>query len=181
MMKIFLIGYRCTGKTTVGKIIADRLNFRFLDTDHMVETSENRTVRQIVDSEGWQEFRELEKKALLSLELFENIVVATGGGIILDPDNINFLKKNGTAIWLESDIEMIVQRLNTDRSSFSQRPEFTDMGLKEETKKIMSQRRHLYEDCSDFRIDTSVESPETISLKIIDYILKHNSKETLKE
>ena len=87
-MKIFLIGYRCSGKTTIGKILAQDLNFDFIDTDQMIEQKAGLSVTQIVEQHGWSRFRLLEKKTVLNIKNFKKAVIATGGGVVTDPDNI---------------------------------------------------------------------------------------------
>ncbi|MBU1340768.1 MAG: shikimate kinase AroL [Proteobacteria bacterium] len=166
-MKIFLIGYRCTGKTTIGKLLANRLNIDFIDTDHLIEQSADASILQIVEKQGWEKFRHLEKKMLLNTKNMKNSVIATGGGIILDPDNQQYIKNNGFSIWLDADINTILHRLNTDHKTPDSRPSLTDNDLLKETEDILKQRKPLYEKTADIRIDTSVVSPEEI-VNIID-------------
>ncbi len=90
-MKIFLIGYRCTGKTTLGKILAHRLNFDFIDTDQLIEQSFGLTIRGIIEKHGWEKFRQLEKNTLLNTKKNKNTIIATGGGIIIKHDNKQFI------------------------------------------------------------------------------------------
>ena len=166
-MKIFLIGYRCTGKTTIGKVLADRLNFDFFDTDLLIERGSGLTIAQIVEKYGWKEFRVLEKKSLLNTKNFKNTVIATGGGIIIDPENQTFLKKNGFCVWLDANLETILYRLKTDNKTCSSRPSLTNKDLLNETKELINRRKPLYEQTAKIRIDVSYQTPEEIA-NIID-------------
>lgn len=161
-MKIFLIGYRCTGKTTIGKILADRLNHNFLDMDQMIEQQTASTISNIVDSYGWGYFRQMEKKILFNTVTENDVVVSTGGGIVIDPENLIFLNKNGYTIWLDANIQTILLRLNSDPSTHSSRPSLTLKNLSEETKELLGIRRPLYKKAAHFKITTDFYTPQEI-------------------
>jgi len=161
-MKIFLIGYRCTGKTTIGKILADRLKFDFIDTDRLIEQKTGSSILQIVEKHGWGKFRQIEKEMLFNTKNNENAVIATGGGIIIDPENQDFIKKSGFCVWLDADIKTILFRLNTDKKTRESRPPLTDQNFLKETEELVSSRKPLYEKTSHVRIDTSFHTSEEI-------------------
>lgn len=171
-MKIFLIGYRCTGKTTIGKMIARRLNFNFIDTDHLIEKHLGLTILEIIEKQGWGKFRQIEKQILLDTKNNINTIISTGGGIIIDRDNQQFIKKNGVCIWLYADIQTIIARLNYDNKTLSLRPALTNKDLVEETNEIVKKRIPLYKNTSHIKIDTSFNTPEEI-VNIIDRRLKN--------
>jgi len=166
-MKIFLIGYRCTGKTTIGKILADRLDFDFIDTDRIIEQETESTILQIVEKHGWGKFRQLEKQTLFNTKNNRKIVIATGGGIIIDHENQDFIKKSGFVVWLDADIKIIMSRLNTDHKTGESRPSLTHKDLLKETDELLSLRSPLYEKTAHLKIDTSSRTPEEI-VNIID-------------
>ena len=166
-MKIFLIGYRCTGKTTIGKILADRLNLDFFDTDLIVEQVSGLNISQIVEKYGWKKFRRLEKDILFNTKNNEDAVIATGGGIIIDPENQDFIKKNGFCVWLDADLKTILHRLNNDNKTCLSRPSLTNKDLLKETEELISLRNPLYEQTANIRIDVSYQTPEEI-VNIID-------------
>ena len=166
-MKIFLIGYRCTGKTTIGKILADRLNFDFFDTDLLIEHVSGLNISQIVEKYGWKKFRRLEKDILFNTKKNEDAVIATGGGIITAPENQNFIKKNGFCVWLDADLKTILHRFNNDNKTCLSRPSLTNKDLLKETKELISLRKPLYEKIANIRIDVSSHTPEEI-VNIID-------------
>jgi len=165
-MKIFLIGYRCTGKTTIGKILAEHLNLNFIDTDMLIEQHARLSILQIVEKYGWGKFRQIEKEVLFTTQDNTNVVIATGGGIIINPENQIFIKKNGTCVWLDADLNTILHRLNTDKKTRETRPSLTNDNIIKETKEGLNLRRPLYEKTSHIKIDTTFHAPE----KIVDMI-----------
>ncbi len=171
-MIFFLIGYRCTGKTTTGQILAENRGFDFIDLDHAIEIESKSNITQIVEKYGWDRFRELENRALFNLKNNTNLVVATGGGIITKPDNLKFIKKSGFVIWLDADIKTILHRLKNDISTLSSRPSLLGKDIIEETEELLKQRKPLYEKCAHMKIDTKDTTPETIA-NIISRRIKH--------
>ncbi|MCK5696026.1 MAG: shikimate kinase [Desulfobacula sp.] len=161
-MKIFLIGYRCTGKTTIGKILAHRLNFYFFDTDLLIEQVSGLNISQIVEKYGWKKFRVLEKENFFNTKNNENAVIATGGGIIIDPENQDFMKKNGFCVWLDANLKTILHRLNNDNKTCSSRPSLTNKDFLKETEELINLRKPLYEQTANIRVDTSFQTPKEI-------------------
>ena len=172
MMKIFLIGYRCTGKTTIGKKLAEQFNFTFVDTDEIVQQLENKSIQQIVEASGWEKFRQLEKKALQRTLNMNNAVVSTGGGIILDSDNRSSIRSNGHCIWLSATEEIVLERLNNDTKTDATRPRLSNLELLEETRQMMQKRYLLFERTCHIKIDTGtknvVECVNTICRRLKD-------------
>ncbi len=165
-MKIFLIGYRCTGKTTIGKILAKRLNYDLFDIDRIIEQQSGSSIAKLVQVHGWNYFRQFEKETLLKTEILKDTVVSTGGGIVTDSENLIFLKKNGYAIWLDADIKTILSRLDSDPSTQSSRPSLTNKNLMEETAELLRIRNPLYEKAAHLRIKTDFQTP----LEIVTFI-----------
>jgi len=161
-MKIFLIGYRCTGKTTIGKILAHRLNLDFFDTDLLIEQINGLNISRIVKKSGWEKFRRLEKEVLFNTKTNKKAIISTGGGIIIDPANQRFIKKNGFCVWLDADLKTILYRLNNDNKTSSSRPSLTNKDLLKETKELIDLREPLYEQTANIRIDTTFQTPEEI-------------------
>jgi len=161
-MKFFLIGYRCTGKTTIGKILADRLHYDFIDMDRIIEQQTGSIIANLVEAHGWNYFRQIEKEILLNTIKMEDKVISTGGGIITDLENLIFLNKNGYNIWLDADIKTILSRLNSDPSTQASRPSLTPKNLIEETEELLNARRPLYEKTAHLKIKTDLLTPEEI-------------------
>jgi shikimate kinase len=154
-MKIVLIGYRCTGKTSVGKRLAERLGIPFYDTDELVQRDAGKTIRELVDQEGWDAFRARERAIIKQLPLSADAVIAAGGGAIMDAANRKALKHKGLCVWLMADVRTIVERMRDDKASAAQRPPLSGDGLEQETAKILEARRPFYQEMADCTIDTS--------------------------
>ena len=153
-MNIFLIGYRCSGKTETGKLIAGILNRQFIDTDFKVVEEEGMTISEIVDKKGWDFFRKKETDVLKKVCIHDKLIVATGGGIILNKENRANMKKNGTIVWLKATFSTIKKRIILDSKTKNFRPSLTSKELDEEIKETLLLRKPYYEKAMDFSIDT---------------------------
>ncbi len=178
-MKVVLIGYRATGKSTVGRLLAAQLKIPFWDTDAMVEKLIGMPIKEIVALHGWDYFREKEKETIKFLMQKEDCVIATGGGVVLFRENIDLLKQNvdllkqsGVMIWLNAPLEDIIERLKKDAQKGGTRPQFTTGNIVQETIDIMRQRLPLYEKAADYTIDTLNKNVEKVVEEIYQYLLK---------
>jgi len=153
-MNIYLIGYRCTGKTTVGKILANRIGSMFIDTDILIVIKQGMPISEIVKKYGWEYFRELEKKMISRISSGDDQVVSTGGGIILDKVNIDYIKKSGIAVWLKAKPETIEKRITKDKSTGDFRPSLTSKELKTEIRETLEERIPLYQETMNFFVET---------------------------
>lgn len=111
MKRIFLIGYMGAGKTTVGKLLAAQLGLSFVDLDHYIEGRYHKSVRQIFQEKGEDEFRRIEQILLREVSLFEDILISTGGGSPCFGDNMAFMKEQGTTVYLKVSVEELTNRL----------------------------------------------------------------------
>jgi shikimate kinase len=150
-----LIGYRCTGKSSIGSRLAETLRLPFYDTDALIEAAAGMTIREMVDQKGWAYFRDKEKECIRRVALMTDGVVATGGGAVMDPDNAETLKKSSVMVWLTADIETILKRMAADRATAEQRPSLSDAeNLRIETETILGQRQPVYRKLAGLTIDT---------------------------
>ena len=154
---IYLIGMMGSGKTTVGKLLAEKLNYCFFDTDVAIEKLAQKTVTEIFATEGEARFRELESQTLKKISAYHRSAIATGGGIVQRPQNWNYLR-TGLNVWLDADLNLLHQRLAGDNS----RP------LVGQLESLLATRRSLYKQ-ADLHISVEPEqTPEDIVTKIID-------------
>ncbi len=167
-MNIFLIGYRCTGKSTIGRMLAETLGLTFADADRELEMEHRITIAEMVARHGWEYFRQKERETLVRLCKKDNQVIATGGGVILNPENISDMKKSGTVIWLKADAETVKSRLLGDEKTQSQRPALTDKGLVDEIEENMAFRYPLYEKAANFFVNTDGVSADELCRALID-------------
>ncbi|MFA5322397.1 MAG: shikimate kinase [Smithella sp.] len=178
-MKVVLIGYRATGKSTVGKILAVKLKIDFRDTDAMIEKSMEMPIKEIVAIHGWDYFRAKERETIKILTQKEDCVIATGGGVVLFRENIDLLKQNvdllketGVIIWLNAPLQDVIERLKQDVKKEAKRPQFTTGNIVQETIDIMRQRIPLYQSAADYTVDTLSKNPEEVAEEIYQYLLK---------
>ena len=169
-MNLFLIGYRCSGKTTVGKSIAEAIDWSFVDADTMLVEESGKQIKDIVDNEGWQGFRLRERSAIKQICKKKRQVVATGGGVVLDADNVRTMQACGIIIGLGATAQTIRQRMLQDINTANFRPALTDKGLIEEIKDVLSKRTPCYESASDFFIQTDGIPAAEIAQEIIQKI-----------
>jgi shikimate kinase len=166
-MKLVLIGYRCTGKTSVGKQLSQRLGIPFYDTDDLIRGVAGKTIRELVEAEGWDAFRQRERAIIRQLPSSADAVIAAGGGAIMDPENRKALKHAGHCVWLTADVKTIVERMQNDRTSDAQRPPLSGDSLKQETAKILEARRPIYQKMADYICDTSGKGIAAIAEEIL--------------
>ncbi|MBN1662398.1 MAG: shikimate kinase [Deltaproteobacteria bacterium] len=155
-MKIVLIGYRCTGKSSIGKKLAQALALPFYDTDALIEAAAGMTIREMVDLEGWPCFRQRERECIQRVASSSDGVIATGGGAVMNPDNAAALKDKSVVVWLMADVDTILARLADDAATKDQRPPLSDADVRRETEKILEERTPVYRRLADTIIDTAV-------------------------
>ena len=161
-MNIVLIGYRGTGKSAVGRLLADRLDLDFYDADEIVEKRGGQSIQKIVAAKGWEFFREREKDVIRELSGIDAAVIATGGGAVLDPENVRLLKHKGRLIWLDADAQTVIARMQADTSNEQRRPSLTGSEPADETGAVMAARAPFYREAADICVDTSVKSLDEI-------------------
>jgi shikimate kinase len=166
-MNLFLIGYRCTGKTSVGEVLARQLGWRFVDTDRMVVDAVGVSIVRMVADHGWPFFREQERQALVSASTGDHQVVATGGGVVLDDRNVATMKKSGMIVWLTASLKTIEARMRGDDATEGNRPSLTGQGRLAEIASVLSERMPLYEKAAELVIDTDQEKISAICDRII--------------
>lgn len=163
MQNIVLIGFMGTGKTAVGRIVARILNYRFIDTDQLVEDATGLTINQIFRKHGEIRFRSEESLVVSKLAGKTGLVIATGGGVVLNPDNIKVLKQNGIFIYLNADPEVILERVSRRNT----RPLLAKGKNLETIQTLFQERYRYYQDCADYTIDTSHLGLEEAAQQIV--------------
>lgn len=154
-MNIVLIGYRGTGKSTVGRQLAARLGRVLVSTDAEIVKRAKRTIPEIVAREGWEYFRDLESSICRELSSRDQLVVDTGGGTILRTENIEALKNNGAVFWLMASVETIAKRIGGD----NQRPSLTgSQSFVDEIQSVLRERTPKYQAAADHMITTDDRS-----------------------
>jgi shikimate kinase len=151
-MNVVLIGYRGAGKSAVGRLLAERLGYRLLATDELIVERFEMSIPEIVEKHGWERFRDAETEVAEEVSREDGCVIDTGGGVILRPQNVASLKKNGRLFWLQCSPKVIMERLKdvTDRPSLTGEKSFL-----EEVEEILKERTPKYRAAADHVIDTT--------------------------
>ena len=154
-LKICIIGMPGSGKSTIGRILSEKINYKFFDTDKNIEDETKSKINDIFTNKGEAHFRELETKVLIKLIKINKVVISTGGGIILR--NKNILNKCFN-IYLQCDEDVLVKRASRNK----ERPLLL-IDIKKNMKKLFNERKDIYNDLADLKINTKSEIPKTIT------------------
>jgi shikimate kinase len=164
-----LIGYRGTGKSTVGRILSDRLNRTFVDADLEVEARAGLSISAIFAEWGEPVFRDWEERTLAELtELNPDAILATGGGAVLRETNRRRIRDFGFVVWLTAEPRELARRLESDLGSLAGRPALTPAGTIAEITQVLAVRTPLYQALADTVIEVSDKSAEQVAGAIID-------------
>jgi shikimate kinase len=168
-MNIVLIGYRGTGKTVVGELLAMRLGIPCVDMDAQIVKKAGMSIPEIVEKSGWPMFRDIESEVARELAGLNNIIIDTGGGVIERPENIEALQTNSRIFWLRASVDAIVSRIQegTQRPALTAGKTFT-----EEVTEVLEQRIPKYKSAAHYEIDTDPLTPEQVAERIIQICQK---------
>jgi len=171
MTNLFLIGYRGTGKTVLGKKVADKLGREFVDTDKIITELAGESIAEIFSNDGEEKFREIETVALQQASEKKNCVISCGGGIIVKERNLLILK-TGVVCLLKANAETIYKRTYGDTN----RPSLTKKDPFDEIKHLLAMRNENYEKAKDFEINTIEKEIDVCVKEIIDKFNKFSKK-----
>lgn len=167
-MRVILIGFMGVGKTSVGKKLAKKLNFDFIDTDHKIELLEKKSISEIFEQDGEKYFRKLEHSALKDLIKNDNIVISTGGGIITTKENFDILKHEEKVIFLDGSIKTIINNLHND---INKRPLLKESkNLSKKIEELLSVRYEKYIQVSDILININDKNIDEVISQILVHI-----------
>ncbi len=163
-MNIVLIGYRGTGKSVVGELLAARLNRQTISMDAEIVKKAGMSIPKFVEQNGWARFRDLETEVARELAARDNIIVDCGGGVIERPENIPALRKSGVIFWLRASVDVIIDRIadGTERPALVEGKTFT-----EEVAEVLDRRTPMYSDAAQHIIDTDAMTPAQVADSIL--------------
>jgi shikimate kinase len=167
---VFLIGYRCSGKSSVGRLLSAKLGWLFIDTDALLVSENGLSIKEIVEAHGWEAFRKMEQTIVKQVCALDRHVVATGGGVVLDEFNVNLMKKNGRLVWLKAVADTIKARMITDQDTEAFRPSLTSKDSFSEIENTLTERQPFYKQAMDFCIDTDNIGLDAIADSIVEYL-----------
>lgn len=171
-MNIVLLGCRGAGKSEVAVILSLKLDREVFSTDQMIVADAGMTIAGIVEEWGWARFREMESEVVEKIaSQAKDSVIDCGGGVVLNDNNIQLLKRDGKTVLLKADFETILKRIGEDKN----RPPLKDgLSFEEEQRKVLSEREEKYHAAADFECDTTIKSPEETAAAIIEYFSEQN-------
>lgn len=152
-----------SGKSSIGRRVARKLNFEFRDTDRLIVDRSGLPIAQIFRKLGEQHFRDLEREALASLPPSSRLVIATGGGIVLDPENCRRLGEIGCVGWLHAGEDITFERVSRNK----RRPLLHTDNPRETVSRLLAEREPLYREASHFRIETSLRSQSQVAALVV--------------
>lgn len=163
IQNIFLVGLMGAGKSTIGRHLAKSLGMEFVDSDHEIERRTGASIPLIFDVEGEAGFRQREKKVIAELTRRNGIVLATGGGVVLDPDNRDCLRERGKVIYLYATVEQLLARTAKDRN----RPLLQTADPRARLQELMTARDALYREVADVVVDTGGRTAHSAEREIL--------------
>lgn len=166
---IALVGFMGSGKTAVGELLASSLNLQFVDLDDLIEVKEGKKINQIFAEKGEPYFRMVEKQITQQAAQKQNQVIACGGGVVLDKDNVQALKRSGILVYLKVSPEVVLERTK----GYSHRPLLNVKDPRKKVEELLNFRKEYYEQ-ADCTVDTSNLTVEEVVSKILALVKKQN-------
>jgi shikimate kinase len=160
-VNLYLVGMMGVGKTTVGKLLAEEIGYRFVDTDEVIVKAAGKSINEIFAENGEAEFRQLESDVLAQVCAYTKLVIATGGGIVMQQHNWSYLH-HGLIVWLDVPVQIILQRLAEDDT----RPLLQD-DPESKLRSLLEQRQPMYSQADLHITINATETPEEIATRIL--------------
>lgn len=166
MKNIYLIGMMGAGKSVTGKVLASELQLRFVDLDEEIISKVKMSINEIFEARGEAYFRKVEKEVLTAISKLQDQVVATGGGVILDPGNVGKMKETGRMVYLRAPMDILWERIQHK----ADRPLLKVPNSQEVFAKLFLQRKLLYESLHDHAVNTEKKDPGEIAREIMNLL-----------
>lgn len=163
-VSLYLVGMMGAGKTTVGRELATYLGYRFVDTDAVISQVTGKSITQLFADVGEAAFRQLESQVLAEVSAYTNLVIATGGGIVLRRENWSYLH-HGLVVWLDVPVELLYARLAEDTT----RPLLQDADPLKKLRVLLDQRQPLYRQ-ADLQITVTNDTPQQLATRVLEEI-----------
>ncbi|MGD0896270.1 MAG: shikimate kinase [Thermoguttaceae bacterium] len=166
-MNLVLIGYRATGKTTLARLLAQRLGWSWIDADVEIERRAGRSIARIFTEGGEPAFRAIEAQVIADLCRQDKLVLAAGGGAPLRAENRQAMRRSGRVVWLTALPETILARMSADATTAGRRPNLTGEGPLDEIIQLLTRREPIYRELAHHVVDTEGKSPEQLTEEIL--------------
>ena len=174
-MIVTLVGARGSGKTAVAGPLAERLGFDAVDADEEIERVAGRTIREIFAADGEPEFRRLEREVLVDLLTRDGLVLASGGGAVLDPLTRADLRTAGPVVWLNASADELARRIAGDDTTDARRPSLTGGGVLAEIAELLEHREPLYREVATLVVETEGRTPDEIAETCLAHVRDRNT------
>lgn len=168
--RLFLTGYRGTGKSTVANSLAGKLGWESIDTDDLIESEAGQSIADIFAEEGEAGFRDREMILIRQVADRDRAVIALGGGAILREETRLLLARSGPVVWLTASAEVLAERLAADLTTDTRRPDLTGRGVLEEIGLVLAERTPIYRAAADLEVSTETLSPQQVAEQISAWI-----------
>jgi shikimate kinase len=166
-MPLTLIGYRATGKTTLARLLAERLGWDWIDADVEIEQRAGKSIARIFAEDGEPAFRDLEARVVAELLKRDRLVLAAGGGAPMRPETRRAMREAGKVVWLTARPETIHARMSGDATTAGRRPSLTDRSALDEIVHLLAKREPIYRETADLEVDTENQTPEELAAEIL--------------
>lgn len=167
-MKLVLLGLRGAGKTTIGRLVAERLGWPFIDTDALVVERAGRTIRDIFERDGETSFRDLETEVLRESGLRDRCVIAVGGGALDRPGNRRLLGTDACFVWLNAPDAVLLARMRDDPANSALRPPLLGGTPAEELVAIRARREPIFRELAELELSTDGPSPRELAERVVE-------------
>jgi shikimate kinase len=165
--RIALVGFRATGKSCVGQVLARQLQWTFVDMDEALTAAFGQSIDAWVQAHGWEAFRQAEARLLRQLARQSRLVVATGGGVVIGAANRGQLKEHFFVVWLQASAQSIHTRLRQDPKTAAQRPPLTGLPLQQEITTLLREREPWYREVADLSVAADCRDVATLVTVIL--------------
>ena len=166
-MNLVLIGYRATGKTTLARLLAQRLGWGWIDADVEIEQRAGKSIARIFAEQGEPAFRDLEAAVIAELCGRPRLVLAAGGGAPLREESRRAMRNTGQVVWLTASPETIYARMTGDATTADRRPSLTNRSPLEEIQQLLGRREPIYRESAHLIVDTEGKPPEQLAEEIL--------------
>ena len=165
-MNLYLIGYRGSGKSTVAPLVANALDWTFIDTDREIVKLTGQSIQSTFEFDGQAVFREWEATVIRAVSMRSRTVISLGGGAILAESNRQTLQDTGWVVWLKAAAEVLHHRIQGDSNTKSSRPPLTELDSLMEIRTVLNERQNFYAACADYTVEvdelTAIEAADLI-------------------
>ena len=171
-MNVVLVGLRASGKSTVGRLLAEQLSRPFVDTDKLIVDDAGMSVRAIFAAEGEAGFRRREREAIRRVAAMSGAIVALGGGALADAKSRSLLRSTARIVWLRATVETLWERMQADSATSEGRPDLTSVGGIEEIRRLAQARNPQFREAAELVVDTDEREAAEVVAALREWLMR---------